>query len=150
MKNLFDPSRLPVQAAVGLSVLGFGLIVLGWNGAASYDLTPRQFPFLLSGGIAGLGVVLVGLTMALVNEMRRSTTAILAKLEQVADRSAEAAGPTVVPGSGPAVVAGRTTYHLPTCRLVVERDDLQTMSPDDASGRGLAPCRICDAAQVAG
>ncbi|MEX1163026.1 MAG: hypothetical protein WEB03_05545 [Nitriliruptor sp.] len=148
MKNLFDPSKLPVQAAVGLAVAGFVLITLGWNGAASVDFTQGQLPFLISGGVAGLALVLVGLTMALVNEMRRSTTAVLAKLEQLADRTLEAAGPSVVPGSGPHVVAGRTTYHLPTCRLVVERDDLQTMSPQEAGERGLAPCRICDASQA--
>ncbi|MTV25629.1 hypothetical protein FTX61_09435 [Nitriliruptoraceae bacterium ZYF776] len=142
-----DPgTKRSVQIAVGLSAAGFLLIVLGWNGAASYDRVPGQLPYVLSGGLAGIGLIAVGLTLALVNQLRRTTTEVLHALEQLGDRvtAVENAGPTAVPDDGSAVVAGRTTYHLPTCRLVAERTDLQTMSPEHARDRGLAPCRICE------
>lgn len=149
MHELFDATKRPVQVAVGLAAAGFVLIILGWNGAANFDFTQGQIPYLISGGVAGLALVLVGLTLLVVSEMKRSTAQLLAGLERAAEAGAAAAGPTAVPGSGPMVVAGRATYHLPTCRLVVERDDLQTMSPGAAADRGLAPCRICDASQAA-
>ena len=41
------------QLGIGLALLGFLLIFLGWNGAGSYDDVPAQFPYLISGGIAG-------------------------------------------------------------------------------------------------
>lgn len=148
MNNLFDPPRRPVQIAIGLAAGGFVLIVLGWNGAAEVDFTQGQIPYLISGGVAGLALVLVGVALLVIHELKQTTAHILGALERISEVNAAAAGPTAVPGSGPMVVAGRATFHLPTCRLVVERDDLQTMSPDAALDRGLAGCRICDAGQV--
>jgi hypothetical protein len=149
VNELFDATKRPVQIAVGLAAVGFVLIVLGWNGAADVDYTQGQIPYLISGGVAGLALVLVAIGLLVINEMKRSTAQILAGLERVSEVSTAAAGPTVVPGEGPMVVAGRATYHLPTCRLVAERNDLQTMSPDAALDRGLAGCRICNASEVA-
>lgn len=148
MSNLFDPSRRPVQIAISLAAGGFVLIILGWNGAAEVDFTQGQIPYLISGGVAGLALVLVGVALLVIHEMKQTTAHILGALERVAEAGATATGPTAVPGSGPTVVAGRATFHLPTCRLVIERDDLQTMSHDAALDRGLAGCRICDASQV--
>lgn len=150
MRKLIDPTTRAVQVAVGLAAAGFVLILLGWNGAANLDHTQGQIPYLISGGVAGLALVLVGLTLLIIHELKRSTAHLLLGLERASEASAAAAGPTVVPDGGPTVVAGRATYHLPTCRLVVSRTDLQTMAPGAASDRGLAPCRICDASTVAG
>jgi hypothetical protein len=148
-----DLSKNTMQLAVGLTAIGFLLIVLAWNGAASLDFVQGQIPFLISGGLAGVGLIGVGLTLALVMEMRRSNAQVVAKLEQVSELLAGAAsataGPTAVPDDGTAVVAGRTTYHRPTCRLVEGRRDLQVMSPSDAGDKGLAPCRICEPQAVA-
>lgn len=144
-------SKYTMQLAVGLSAIGFLLIVLGWNGAASLDRVPGQMPYLISGGVAGLGLVLTGLVLALVQETRRNTALMLAKLDEVsraAERSgAGGGGPTAVPTDGSAVIAGRTTYHLPDCNVVEGRTDLQPMTGDAAVERGLAPCRICEPQQ---
>lgn len=149
MKNLLDPTKRPVQIAVGLAAIGFVLILLGWNGSSEVDHPQGQIPYLISGGVAGLGLIIVAIGLLLINELKRATAQILLGLERANDASVvESGGPTAVPGSGPMVVAGRATYHLPTCRLVAEREDLQTMSPDAAIDRGLAGCRICDARQI--
>jgi hypothetical protein len=143
-----DLSKNTMQLAVGLAAIGFLLIVLAWNGAASLDFVQGQIPFLISGGLAGMGLIGVGLTLALVMEIRRSNAAVVAKLDQVSELLAGAAtataGPTAVPDDGAAVVAGRTTYHRRTCRLVEGRSDLQVMSPNAATDKGLAACRICE------
>lgn len=149
MRNVFDDSRRPVQVAVAFAATGFVLIVLGWNGAANLDYTQGQIPYLISGGVAGLALVLVGLTLLVVHEIKRATARLLAAMERAAETGAVATRPTLVPDEGPAVVAGRSTYHLPTCRVVAERPDLQTMRPTAAIERGLAPCRICDARTAA-
>jgi len=84
--------------------------------------------------------------VALVQAQRRESQLLAVRLDDLADAIRAGAtvtsGPTAVPDDG-AVIAGRSTYHLPSCRLVVDRDDLQAMSVDAASGRGLSPCRIC-------
>src|SRR4029077_15106135 len=40
--------------------LGVALIVLGWYGAAQKPLIIQQFPYLISGGILGLGLMITG------------------------------------------------------------------------------------------
>lgn len=146
-------SKRTVQLSVVMVAAGFILMALGWNGAANFDTVQQQFPYLLSGTVPGLGLVLAGLTLALVQELRRATVMIIAKLEQLTDSSAGGTtsgdGPTAVPTDGSTVVAGKTTYHLPTCALVAGRNDLQAMAPDEAVDRGLAPCRICEPAAKA-
>lgn len=145
-------SKRTVQLSVVMVAGGFVLMALGWNGAANYDNVQQQFPYLLSGTIPGLGLVMAGLTLALVQELRRATTMLASRLENVTDAtsdSASAVGPTGVPTDGSTVVAGKTTYHLATCSIVSGRTDLQAMAPDDAVERGLAACRICEPAAKA-
>lgn len=142
-------SKGTVYLAVVLSAAGFLLIVLGWNGAAGKDFITGQFPYVISGGIAGIALVAAGLTMALVQELRKQQADTLAKLDELIDAvvaggGVAATGPTAVPDDGDKVVAGRTTFHKPSCHLVDGRSDLQVMSPRAAKDRGLAPCRICE------
>ena len=60
MKRKLSLPKLSGQLGVGLCLVGLLLVFLGWNGAASRDRVPAQFPYLLSGGIAGLSLVLLG------------------------------------------------------------------------------------------
>lgn len=46
---------------VGLVLAGFGALVLAWRGVAATQYVPFQVPFLLSGAVAGLGLVVLGL-----------------------------------------------------------------------------------------
>ena len=129
------------------SALGVLALFLAWNGAAGVDHVEGQIPYLISGGLLGLALVGVGLTVVNVQSRRQDNADLLAKLEDLAEalqRSGEPASPalTLVP-SGDLVVAGRSTYHVPSCRVVADRDDLQPMAPAAAAERGLARCRIC-------
>jgi methylphosphotriester-DNA--protein-cysteine methyltransferase len=42
------------------------------------------------------------------------------------------------------VVVGRASFHRPDCRLVEGKEDLDYASQDEATARGLSPCRVCD------
>lgn len=140
-------SKSTIYISVAMMTGGFLLIVLGWNGAASLDYVQGQLPYLISGGMAGVGLIVGGLVLAVIQEMRRSTIAVTEKLEELTEVMAKGAGtggPTVVPTDGSMVVAGRTSYHRSDCHLIDGRSDLQVMSTDDAAARGLAPCRICE------
>lgn len=131
---------------VGVALIGLGLlfILLGWNGAASFDTPQQQIPYLISGGLAGVAMVVGGVGLVAVQELRRTTMELSRRLDEIIDGLAVSTGPTAVPDTGEAVVAGRTTYHRPTCHLVEGRSDLQVMSPAAARDRGLAPCRVCE------
>lgn len=141
-------SKRTTYLSVGLMAAGFVLIVLAWNGAANLDYVQGQIPFLISGGVAGLGLIGGGLTLSLIQELRRSTGLLATKLDTLTELvsgglAPAGAGPTAVPPDDQ-VVAGRTSYHKPDCQLVDARSDLQTMGVTAAIDRGLAPCRICE------
>ena len=84
-------SRLGGQLGVGLCGLGFLLVFLGWNGAASVDRVPSQFPYLISGGVAGLCLVVLGVGMLVVQNQRADRAALQATLRELQE-SLERAG----------------------------------------------------------
>lgn len=153
-------SQFGGQMGLGLGLLGLLLVFLGWNGAASYDRVPAQFPYLISGGIAGLALVVLGAALLIVQNARQDRAALqqtVAELRVVVERLAAAAAsrgngagatrqsPVDVPGM---VVVGNSSYHRPSCRLLDGRDLLPTLAVDQAEAQGLAPCRVCDAGDL--
>jgi hypothetical protein len=136
--------KLSGQLGVGLCLVGLLLVFLGWNGAASRDRVPAQFPYLLSGGIAGLSLVVIGVGMIVVQNHRADRVALqgsMDRLREAMERGAAAPSQEIVNGHG--VFAGRSSYHQPGCRLLEGRDDAELLGEADAVARGLTPCRIC-------
>lgn len=138
--------NLTTNVATAMVTIGFGLMFVAWNGAAGLDYVQGQLPFLLSGTLPGLALVLTGLTLALVHEMRTSKADIIEHLSALAPAEPQE-GPARQPAAVPdvdGVVATAATFHDPTCRVVDGRTDLTPMAPSTATERGLAPCRICE------
>ena len=149
-----EPKRrkLGHQLGVLFSLAGFVLVWVGWNGAASYDIATRQFPFLISGGIAGLGLIHIGVGMWIVQSQRAERAHLeehLAGLNRVLETLVEVVGMTSGPAAaaGGLVLAGTTAYHRPACPLVQDHPRLTTTTAEMASESGLAPCRTCDPAE---
>ena len=65
--------------AMGLILSGVGVLVLGWYGAARIDYVQGQVPYLISGGLGGLGLMGAGFTLLLVQESRRRRRAAAAR-----------------------------------------------------------------------
>jgi hypothetical protein len=87
---------------------GFFLVFLGWNGAASYDRVSAQIPYVVSGGLGGLALVVLGTGMIVVQSHRADRTALQAAmldLNDVLDRLAAGATDDAVAASGAARVA---------------------------------------------
>ena len=74
-----------LYTAVGLVGLGFVFIFFAWNGAAGKDYVQGQFPYLLSGGLIGLSLILCGLTVVIVQAIRREALELRQKLDQLID-----------------------------------------------------------------
>jgi hypothetical protein len=76
-----------------LAPLGLAVMILGWWGASNTGYEFEQIPYLISGGLLGLGLVFIGcffyfahwLTQ-LVKEHREQSAAILAALERLQER----------------------------------------------------------------
>ena len=116
----------------------------GWNGAASSNFVPAQFPYLISGGLVGLGIVVLGSALLLVQNQRTDLARLEAAVERVALAVERQGG-----GDSPAaalqgyVVAGGSSYHLPDCTLPEARTEAHMVPLTDIPGSNLEPCRVC-------
>jgi hypothetical protein len=134
------------KLGLAFCVAGLAVIWAGWNGAASYNDIRKQFPYLISGGLAGLALVVIGVGLMVIQSQRADRVQLeanLNELRQIVDRM------TGLPASNGAaeaetnlVVAGPGAYHRPTCKLVAGRD-LRKMAVQQAETAGLQPCRTC-------
>ena len=140
-------NKMGGQLGLLFCLAGLIFIWVGWNGAASYNDLRQQFPWLISGGITGLALVIIGVGLFVVQSQRADRVQLeanLVELRRILDRmtgasagnGSEPAG--AVPG-GPAVspeivVAGPNAYHRPSCRLVQGR-----RRPSRAGWRPAAP-----------
>lgn len=141
--------RFGAKLGVGFALAGFILVFLGWNGAASSDRVPSQFPYLISGGLAGLCLVVVGAALIIAETGRDDRDRLRAEIEELrtaiggmgSSSSNGSSGATAPRGS---FVAGETTYHRPSCRLLEGRDDLPFVTREEIADRRLIACRVCN------
>jgi hypothetical protein len=132
-------ARRPLPVLVGsvLAPLGLVLIALGWLGASRTPLVQEQIAYLISGGLMGLALVVLGgfLYFAhwqteLLREVRSQTAEVTAALR---------AGAAPTPYAGALVTTDSGTLaHRPDCPVVRGRADLRPAAD------GLAPCSICE------
>ena len=152
----------------GLLVIAVGLLVigLGWNGMAGgggeVNGVPNlnaQLPWLVSGGILGLALVVFGAAMIVVHNARTDRARLEAKLDELVQALSRGATATATPyptaaptatkatsaAAAPAglFVAGASAYHDPSCRLVQGRDDVSYITAGEAEVQDLKPCRVC-------
>lgn len=126
-------------------VAGFAFIFFGWNGMARQACVDCQMPYLLSGGAAGVGLILFGSALLVIASNRSERIAADRRFEELI-RATGRVGSAIAVTTGEAtelVVAGRSTYHRPECRLVKDKDDLDRVTVQVAAGSGLSPCRVC-------
>lgn len=81
MKQIW--SDLGSKLGTGLCGAGVLLVFLGWNGAASVDRVEAQFPYLLSGGIAGLSLVVIGVGLIIVQNQRSDRAMLQQSLREL-------------------------------------------------------------------
>ena len=103
MKNALP--KLGGLLGIVYCIAGFFLIFLGWNGTASNDDEPGQIPYVVSGGIAGLALVVVGGALIVAHslradriELRGSIDDLRSAVERLASRPATGESPA--PGGG--------------------------------------------------
>src|SRR5438309_624487 len=135
--------QITLQRWLGLlcCAAGFAVIGVGWAGAAKLTCVDCQLPYLLSGGAVGLGLIVFGVGMLVMAQVRTEGRRWAARLEQAfGARSRTSAS---APGSQ-LVVVGSSTYHRPDCRLIAGKSDLPMMPLDAARMQSLSPCRVCN------
>jgi len=131
-------NRMGGQLGLLFCLAGLVFIWVGWNGAASYNDLRQQFPWLISGGLTGLALVIIGVGLFVVQSQRADRVQLeanLVELRRILDRMT---GASMGNGSEPQgvtlVVAGPNAYHRPSCRLVQGREGLETITETIAQG----------------
>lgn len=149
--------RLLMVAGGVIAPLGLVVVLLGWWGAARTPHVFEQVPYLISGGLFGLSLVVLGafcyfthwLTQ-LIKEQRAQSQAVLGALEQLAARvaSADPRARSAIGSNGAGASTASTLVatergtmaHRPSCQVVAGRSGLRPVR----AGDGLPPCRLCD------
>lgn len=130
--------------------LGIALIVLAWYGAAHKALIIQQFPYMLSGGLLGLGLMITGglayfgyWITRLVQENRTNTRELVAALDRLtALATEEEGGVAAAAGDGVFVAtATGTMLHRPDCPVVANRPGVRRVK---AGTPGFEACKICE------
>jgi hypothetical protein len=125
-------------------VAGFIVIALGWNGMAREACPDCQLPYIVSGGAGGVALVLFGVGLLVLAQVRAERIRLG---EQIAEAVRPLVQATAEDGSaGGKVVAGKSTFHRPGCRLIKDKADLDEMSVVAARAKGLTSCRVCNPA----
>ena len=141
--------------------LGVLLVLLGWYGASHTVLLFEQVPYLISGGVLGLALVIGGgfvyfaywMTL-LVRESRTAREdlqASLSRLENLLASGAMIGGGYIAAHDDSAesynghtsfvATATGTMIHRPDCVAVANRDGLRAVSPDTP---GYTACGLCE------
>ena len=85
---LADPVAPSLLLFAGLVLAGFVAIGIGWRVAARTLFVPFQTPALVSGGLGGLALVVIGAGLASTQASRRMAAAERAETEGVLDEAA--------------------------------------------------------------
>jgi hypothetical protein len=101
---LREHRRVQLTRFIGLffAIAGFAAIGVGWNGMASVTCVDCQLPYLLSGGAAGLGLVLVGVGLLVVAQVRAERIRLVRHVDAVRDALWDAMQPVEAEGGAPA------------------------------------------------
>ncbi|MDP9183555.1 MAG: hypothetical protein M3P04_12360 [Actinomycetota bacterium] len=143
-----NPQLGRLGGKLGLLIIALGLVVIGvaYNAVASQTALLAQMPYVVSGGLTGLALVIVGAAVLVVSGAREDRAMLEAKLDQLTDALLTATGGTraALPSDASGlVVAGTASYHNPDCRLVDGREATQLLTADEAESSGLKACRVC-------
>lgn len=153
--------RILMVAGGIIAPLGVIVVLLGWWGAAHTPYVFEQVPYLISGGLLGLGMVFLGAFFyfthwitQLVKEQRAQSAAVLEALQTLTDEVTTAGRSPrqltgAVPSNGAAPAAATrplvatergTMAHRPDCVVVAGKGALRTVTTAD----GLTACKLCE------
>ena len=140
------------KLGLAFCIAGLAVIWAGWNGAASYNDIRKQFPYLISGGLGGLSLVVIGVGLMIIQSQRADRVQLESNLVELRNILERMGGLSAANGAEASdaglVVAGPNAYHRPSCKLVAGRD-LRKMPAEQAVAAGLEACRTCAPSETA-
>ena len=128
-------SDLGGKLGVGLVGAGFLLVFLGWNGAASVDRVQAQFPYLISGGVGGLCLVVLGVGILIVQNQRADRAQLQATLDELRRALAPEDDAPVTAFEHPPARPTPARYATDATRRIEVVDHPDTETGESAGGR---------------
>lgn len=137
-----------------LALLGALALLLGWWGVSGEALTAKQLPYLVSGGLTGVALIVLAAVFLGTDDVRRQLARVT-ELERKVDElhalfATELGAPSTsavptAPGDGVTLaLPSGTSYHRPDCALVSGKSEAAPVTASVISRRSLRPCRVCD------
>lgn len=150
----------PVVGWILLAIAAL-VILLGWYGISGESNPAKQLPYLVSAGVLGVVLAVVGAYFLGTEELRKDSGR-LDRLERMVNElhmallaRADAPAPvetTANPASpnGKVYVAltGSDTYHRPDCSMVASKPNTSVLAPSTIQRRQLTPCALCEPSLV--
>jgi hypothetical protein len=154
-----------VRPYIGWTLVALGALALflGWYGVSGQSLTSKQLPYLVSGGLTGIALIVVGAAFLTTDGVRRQVGR-LSELERKVDdlysllivdapdappdATPAAAAPPAAVGQPPDAVAltNGSSFHRIDCSLVTAKPNVVGVDKAAIKVRSLKPCRVCDPA----
>jgi hypothetical protein len=149
---------------VGWTLAGLGALALflGWYGVSGQSLTAKQLPYLVSGGLTGIGLIVIAAVFLATDDVRRQLGR-LNEIERKVDdlysllvvdaapptaatepTSTSTSTSTTTTAAGLVALPTGTSFHRPTCALVVGKANTVRVDGRAIKARSLRPCRVCD------
>jgi hypothetical protein len=141
--------KLGNKVALGFIALGLLFILLGYNGAAGNLDVRAQLPYIVSGGLVGVSLVIFGAALMVTQSAREDRRRIEGLLQQLVDAQPSGGYDSVPSDADGLFAAGTASFHKPGCRLVDGREEIAYVTASEAASRDLKPCRVCQP-EVAG
>ena len=149
------------RPVIGWVLLGIAavIILIGWIGVSGTPVVAKQIPYVVSGGIGGVLLALVGAYFLGTEELRKDSGR-LDRLERMVlelhdallsrDDAPRPAHEDTSNSNGQAYVslAGSDVYHRPDCAMVASKASVAKVAPSTIQRRSLTPCSLCEPALV--
>ena len=145
-----------VRPVLGWILAGLGALALflGWYGVSGESLTSKQLPYLVSGGLTGIALVVIARVFLATEDVRRQLSQVDELRRKVDDLYALFVEELAAPVAGEpeaqrtadglvALPAG-TSYHRPDCALVTGKAQSAAVDARQIRARKLRPCRVCE------
>jgi hypothetical protein len=146
----FVRSNARVLTAAALLVVGIVIVLLGWYGAANTNILTEQVPYLISGGLLGMALIIVsavvGSSASLEREnreLRRDMTRLLSSSGGRYTGGNISMAPQAGSDDGRVyTVPGGRSFHEAGCPIVEGKQGSE-MSLQEAMDAGHSPCKLC-------
>jgi hypothetical protein len=144
----FVLENLRVLGAVILLIVGIVFVILGWYGAANTNILTEQIPYLISGGLLGVALIIVAGFLGSSASLERENRELRRDLMRAMSSMGSMGGRAEIRSGNPSgdgqvfVVSGGRSYHFAGCPIV-EGKESSALAVGEALRSGYESCKLC-------